>query len=187
MAEGVADCHHLVMTSHRLPLNVVVLAVLLVCAACGGGDGKDTSEPEPSPSQTSAAPALIDYTKDDDRGAVLRKAADVERLHDAPDDFKHFMAGVVDTQVNSSEPDPECPFFVSVRKLDTSGFAEGAYISCGGNAEIWAKVGGVWQEIWAGQDYPDCTTMTEFSVPKSLVIDGKCFDDATKKVIPYSH
>ena len=37
------------------------------------------------------------------------KAADVRRLHDAPDDFKHFMAGVIDTKVHSFEPDPTAP------------------------------------------------------------------------------
>jgi hypothetical protein len=172
------------MTSHRLPVQVVVLAILLLSGACG--DSKDASETEPSPREATAAAQLIDYTKDDDRGAVLRKASDVQRLHDAPDDFKHFMAGVVDAKVTSFEPDPDCPFFVSVRKLDTSGFAYGGYISCGGNAEIWAKVDGVWREIWAGQDYPDCKTMNQYSVPKALVIDGKCYDDATEKVKDYT-
>lgn len=179
------DCHHLDMTPHRLPLTVIAIAALLLVGACGGDDSS-TSATEPATSSADPAAKLIDYTKDDDRGAVLRKAADVRRLHDAPDDFKHFMAGVVDTKVHSFEPDPGCPFFVSVRKLETTGFAEGAYISCGGNAQIWAKVDGVWQEIWAGQDYPACKTMTKYSVPKALVIEGKCYDEATKKVIAYT-
>jgi hypothetical protein len=44
----------------------------------------------------------------------------------------------------------------------------------------------VWREIWAGQDYPDCKTMNQNSVPKALVIDGKCYDDATEKVQDYT-
>lgn len=174
------------MTPDRLPLTAIVVATLLLCGACSGNEPKDASASEPSASSAAPAATLIDYTKDDDRGAVLRKAEDVNRLHDAPDDFKHFMAGVVDAKVTGSEPDPDCPFFVSVRKLDTSGFAEGAYISCGGNAEIWAEVDGVWREIWAGQDYPDCKTMNRYSVPKTLVVEGKCYDEATQKVIAYS-
>lgn len=183
MAHARCGCHDLVMTPRRLPLLLVVLATLLLSSSCGGGDAK-----EPSGTEAPASPAaarLIDYTQDDDRGAVLRKATDVKKLHDAPDDFKHFMAGVVDTKVHSFEPDPDCPFFVAVRKLDPSGFAVGGYLSCGGNAEMWAKADGVWREIYAGQDYPDCKTMEKYSVPKTIALD-KCFDDGFKKLRDYA-
>lgn len=173
------------MTPHRLPVTFVVAAFLLLSGACSGSTTKDEGGTKPSSSAATPATKLIDYTKDDDRGAVLRKAADVQRLHGAPDDFKHFMAGVIDTKVHSFEPDPDCPFFVSVRKLDTSGFADGGYISCGGNAEMWARVDGVWREIYAGQDYPDCKTMEKYSVPKTIALD-KCFDDGSKKLRDYT-
>ena len=180
------NCHDLVMTSHRLPVHVVVLAILLFCGACGGGEPEDTSAPEPSASSAAPAANLIDYTKDDDRGVALRKPADVQRLHDAPDDFKQFMAGVVDGQLKGlDEPDPDCPFSVTVRKLDTAGFAEGAFLSCGGAAAMWAKPDGVWQEIWAGQTAPDCKAMKKYSVPTSIA--GKtCFDEPNERDIAYT-
>jgi hypothetical protein len=165
-------------------VTFVVAAILLLSGACSGSETKDAGT-KPSSSPATPTATLIDYTKDDDRGAVLRKAADVSRLHDAPDDFTHFMAGVVDTKVHSSEPDPSCPFFVAVRKLDTSGFAIGGYLSCGGNAEMWARVDGVWREIYAGQDYPDCKSMEKYSVPKTIALD-KCFDDGFKKLRDYT-
>ena len=172
------------MTLHRLPFVIVAVATLLLSGACGSTDStndgaKASGSPEPPPA------TIIDYTKVDDRGAVLRKAEDVSRLRGAPDDFKHFMAGVVDTKVNSFEPDPDCPFFVTVRKLDAAGFAEGGYISCGGNAELWAKKDGVWREIYAGQEAPDCPTLKEYSVPPAIAGD-QCFDEDSKKNLEYT-
>jgi hypothetical protein len=174
------------MTSHRLPVHVGVLAILLLCGACGGSEPEDASAPEPSASSAAPAAELIDYTQEDDQGVVLRKAADVLRLHDAPEDFKQFMAGVVDSKLHGLvEPDPDCPFSVTVRKLDTAGFALGAFLSCGGNAEMWAKHDGVWQEIWAGQTAPDCKAMEKYSVPTSIA--GKtCFDEPNERDIDYT-
>lgn len=172
------------MTFRPLPLSIVVSAILLLSSACGDTT-TDTTDGEASPSQTSAAAEVVDYTQDDDRGAVLRKAADVERLHDAPDDFKQFMAGVVDAMVNSAEPDPDCPFSVNVRTYHPDGFAEGGFISCGGNAEIWAKRDGVWREIWAGQTAPDCKAMKEYSVPTSIA-GTTCFDEPNERDVDYS-
>lgn len=185
MAEPGRACHHLAMTSVQLPVKIIVVLTLVLCGACGGTDTQDQSGTEPSSGPATSTATLIDYTKDDDRGAVLRKAADVRRLHDAPADFTHFMAGVVDTKVNSVEPDPDCPFAVTVRKLDTAGFAYGGFISCGGNAEMWAKRDGVWREIWAGQTAPNCKPLEEYSVPKAIA-GNTCYDEAAEKDIDYA-
>ena len=72
-------------------------------------------------------------------------------------------------------PAEDCQFTVGVTRIYTSGFAAGSQHSCGGAAFIWAKRDGVWQEVWSGQEAPDCDTMEKYSVPETIV-GGKCFD-----------
>jgi hypothetical protein len=145
----------------------------MMCGACGpADDSKDAAEPSSEPSSTAPA-KLIEFHQDDAAGLTIEKPADVSKLEGAPDDFKQFIAGMIDGL--KTPPDEDCQFTVGVARIDTSGFATGNQHSCGGAAFIWAKHDDVWQEIWSGQEAPDCDTMVKYSVPKSIV-GGQCFD-----------
>ncbi len=113
---------------------------------------------------------------------IIAKVADVSKLEGAPDDFKQFIAGLFDGLMRS--PDEDCQLTVGVEKIDTSGFAFGSQHSCGGAVYIWAKPNGVWQEIWGGQELPDCDTMEKYSVPTSIVGD-QCLDAKKQGHVPY--
>ena len=108
---------------------------------------------------------------------AIRKAAEVVKLKDAPEDFKSFIAGIIDHASNSAEPSEECPATVTVSRIDPAGFASGGFNVCDGYALIWAKVDGVWRQIDAGQMYPACDTMRKYSVPRTIVGD-QCAQDS---------
>lgn len=164
----------LAMKSNRLLAAALMVAALLLSGACGSDDKADGGT-KPSSSPTTPATKLIDYEKDNNGGVEIQKAADVSKLVGAPDDFKQFIAGVIDQAVQSGGHDKTCPVTVGVSKLDTSGFATGGITDCGGAAFIWAKRDGVWQQIWGGQTTPGCDDMKKYSVPKAIAGD-KCWD-----------
>ena len=170
------------MKSYRLPAATVLVAALLLSGACGAnddGDGAATSTPSAQPKSE-----VIEYTDNPDAGVgvEIKKVADVNQLKGAPEDFKQFIAGIIASQEGMGFPDKECPFSVGVDVIDPSGFARGSMFSCGGAAFIWAKRDGLWQQIWGGQDHPECEELTKFSVPKSMGFD-QCWDG--KDVIDY--
>lgn len=151
------------MLIHRLPAAAVL-------AACGADDGRgDTTS---SPTRTEPQTDLIEYDQDEEAGVTVTKAADLAKLKGAPDDFKQFVAGLIDGF--EAPPQDDCRFKVSVTKVDTSGFAAGSMGSCGGAMYIWAEQDGVWQEIWSGQELPVCADMKKYSVPKPIAGD-KCY------------
>jgi hypothetical protein len=151
------------------------LIVLLFAGACGSNDAKDDDAPSPSPSNTPSE--LIEYDRDEATGTSIAKAADVAKLEGAPADFKQFIAGIVDA--SKVPADDDCQFTVAVAKVDTSGYAAGSMHSCGGAVYIWAKQDGVWQEIWSGQELPDCADMEKYSVPKAIAGDS-CYENNQK-------
>lgn len=163
------------MKSNRLPAAAVLAAALLLSAACGADDdkGEATSSPTPEPQAE-----LIEFDHDDAAGVVIARPADVAKLKGAPEDFKQFVAGIVDA--SKTLPEDECQFKVAIAKVDTSGFAAGSMHSCGGAAYIWAERDGVWQEIWAGQELPLCDDLKKYSVPKAIGGD-KCYGDKSMK------
>jgi hypothetical protein len=162
----------------------MLAAALLLCSACGASKSDDEGAATPSGDATassSPSPAeaeLITYDQD----VSIAKAAEVSKLKGAPDDFKQFIAGLIDGL--KTPPGDDCQFTVGVEKIDTSGFAFGSQHSCGGAVYIWSKQNGVWQEIWGGQELPDCETMEKYSVPTSIVGD-KCLDDEKQGHVPY--
>lgn len=162
---------------NRLPAAAWLAVVLLFGCACGADDDKGGATSSP----TSDAPQaeLIEYDHDDVAGVIIAKPADVAKLKGAPDDFKQFVAGIVDA--SKTLPEDECQFTVGIAKVDTSGFAAGSMHSCGGAAYIWAERDGVWQEIWAGQELPLCDDLRKYSVPKAIGGDT-CYDDKSMKV-----
>jgi hypothetical protein len=176
-------CHSFAMTIHRLPAAAVLATALLLSSACGASKDDDKGAAAPSSSPSPAAAELIRYDQQDPSGVTIAKAAHVSKLEGAPDDLKQFIAGIVDT--SRTLPDEDCQFTVGVAKIDTSGFAFGSKHSCGGAAYIWAKRDGVWQEIWGGQELPDCDTMKKYSVPTSIVGD-KCYDDQKQGHVDYT-
>ena len=105
------------------------------------------------------------------------------KLEGSPDDFKQFIAGIIGGL--KTPPDEDCQLTVGVARIDPSGFAAGSQHSCGGVAFIWAKRDGVGQEIWSGQEAPDCDTMEKYSVPKTIV-GGQCFDADKEGHVDYS-
>jgi hypothetical protein len=172
MVGDVERCHAFAMKSIRLPAAVVLAAALLLSGACSADDDKGGAASSP----TSATPKteLIEYDQEDAAGITIAKAADVALLEGAPDDFKQFVAGIIDGL--KTPADDDCQFTVGVAKVDTSGFAVGSMHSCGGAMYIWAERDGVWQEIWSGQEYPICDDLKRYSVPKPIGGD-KCYNN----------
>ena len=175
LADPAGGCHPFGMVN-RLPAAAVLAAALLFSAACGADDGKGGPTSSPTPAEPKAE--LIEYDQDEATGVTIAKPADVAKLEGAPDDFKQFIAGIVDA--SKTLPDEDCQFTVGVAKIDTSGFAAGSMHSCGGAVYIWAERDGVWQEIWAGQELPLCDDLKKYSVPKAIGGD-KCYDDKNMK------
>lgn len=163
------------MTINRLPAVVLLTAALLISAACSSDDSDDGA----TSSTTEPTAQLIEYDQDEPTGRNLTKAADVSKLEGAPDDFKQFIAGILDA--SRAESANECKVAVGVAKIDTSGFAAGSIRSCGGAVYIWAKRDGIWQEIWSGQELPDCADIEKYSVPKPIAGDS-CYDGKKNKV-----
>jgi hypothetical protein len=155
----------------RLPATAFLTAALLFTGACGAKDAapKDTT---PSPSTTTPAAQLIDYG---DEGVPLRTPDDVAKLHDAPEDFKQFIAGAAGQVMTPKSATDKCGPYLYVNKVDTSGYAGGGVFDCGGAQLMWARRNGLWQEIWGGQTVPGCDDMKKFAVPKAIVGD-RCWD-----------
>jgi len=156
--------------NNRLPAAAVLAAAILLSAACGADDDKGGATSSPTPAEPKAE--LIEYDQDEAVGVTIAKPADVAKLEGAPDGFKQFVAGLIDA--SESLPEDDCQFTVGVAKVDTSGYAAGSMHSCGGAVYIWAERDGVWQEIWAGQELPNCADLKKYSVPKPIAPD-KCY------------
>ncbi len=156
------------MTITRLPAAAFLVVVLLISTSCSSSEPDEaaTSSPEP-------AHQLIEYDQDESVGMNLTQASDVKKLEGAPSDFKQFIAGIIEASASGAGDD--CTVEVGVRKVDTSGFAAGSIRSCGGAVYIWAKRDGVWQEIWSGQELPQCADMERFSVPRPIAGD-RCYE-----------
>ena len=154
----------------------------MLCAGCGSDrtDKPSASSTAATASSTTAAGQLIDFDKNNDGGVVLRKAADVSKLEGTPDGFKQFMAGVIDTMVNSAQLGDDCRPTVSVAKFDSSGYALGSFWNCEGAVLMWAEQDGAWQQAWGGQSIPECADMKKYSIPVSIA-GSKC-SDGTKAV-----
>lgn len=166
----------------------MLAAALLLSSACGASKDADEGAAAPSgeaASSSSPSPAaaeLIEYDQKGPPGVTIAKPGDVSKLEGAPDDFKQFIAGLIDGL--KTPPDEDCQFTVGVERIDTSGYAFGSQHSCGGAVYMWSKQDGVWQEIWSGQELADCDTMEKYSVPTSIVGD-KCLDNKKLDDVPY--
>lgn len=156
------------MKARRAALSALSALALLCAVGCGAS----RSEPD----------RLVQLGSKNHGGIVLRKAADVSKLKGTPEDFRQFMAGVIDTSAHWGPPDKNCPTTITVEKYDTSGYAYGSIGECGGAVLMWGKRHGVWQQVWGGQDIPACADLKKYSIPSSIA--GKqCWNG--KKAVPY--
>lgn len=149
-------------------------ATLAILAGCGTS-GVDQADPRPT--------APVTFGKE---GIAVKRPADVLKLEGTPDDFQQFIAGRLDEAVSTRDPEfPECVPTVSVYVYDPKGFASGSRTDCGGYAIIWAKKGGVWREVWGGQDLAACSELKAKHVPPSVVHDQKCYDKGAPQATRY--
>lgn len=183
-------------------LLVAAATSMLLLTACGS-DQPEASDPtssspttaEPTTPATSGpdatttpdAPAgqLLDYETDDANGVSITTAADTAKLTGAPADFKAFIASeLAKAQSTTDDVCTEKPQ-IYVSRLDTGGWAAGGHFvpQCGGNATLWAKPGGTWQEVWSGQELTDCATLEKYEFPAD-VVGGTCLDGEDER--PYT-
>lgn len=143
---------------------MVAIALVLITAGCGGSDGPGGTAGDPTKSATPTATTLIDYGDD---GVIVARAADVAKLTGAPEDFTSFI--VADLQRLQDSKDDVCTEKPEIRvaKVDTRGWAAGGSFipQCGGDAALWARVGGGWREVWTGQTLPDCSVLEKYRFP----------------------
>lgn len=173
---------------------------MLLLTACGGSD-EPTGVAQPSPEETTQAPAttrptptattakpspsastktpappmgkLLDFATADEDGAMITVAADTSKLTGVPADFKSFIAGELTKKSSVDEGCTEPPQ-IYVSRVDTGGWARGGHFipQCGGYATLWAKSGGVWKDVWSGQSLVECETLERFSFPARVAGDS---------------
>lgn len=169
-----------------------VAAGLVVAAiVVGGGVGWGVSRinhHDKAHKSTRNGPApvrIINFvTKADEFGVALTKPSQVDRLTGTSPEFKQFMTTTVQKLIDTNTC-PGAALEVSVSRYATSGYAIGGVNQCGGYAAIWGVKNGAWKELIGTQDIWYCAQLHSDGVPKGLISDGKCYDQATKKVIQY--
>ena len=159
----------------------MLATLLLVIGGCGGD-----AEPSSGASASSASPSAGDVIRYGKDGVTIKGASDVSKLEGAPEDFKAFIAGLIeDVEIDKDCPDKPA---YSVDALDPAGYAAGGFGYCGGNYIIWAKVAGQWREVLGGQDHPMCHDLNRWGIPREILIGDSigdtCFDEETREV-PY--
>jgi hypothetical protein len=160
----------MVMRRNQLPAAAIVVAALLFIGACGA---KDDAPKATTSSPSATAPAkIIDYG---DEGVNLRTPEDVDKLEGAPEDFKQFASGAASQVMTDKSATDKCGPYISVSRVDPAGFASGSVFDCGGAELIWAKVDGIWRQIFGGQFVPPCDLVKKYSVPEAIV-GGECDD-----------
>jgi len=163
----------------------LIASLLLVTGGCGDDpdSSSGTSSTSASPSTSASAGEVIRFGKE---GATIEKESDVSKLEGAPEDFKTFIAGLIE----GVESDEECEYEpqYAVDAIDPSGYASGGFGQCGGHYILWANVAGQWREVLAGQDHPPCDDLRRLGIPKEILVGSRigdtCFDDGTRPV-PY--
>ena len=163
-------------------LVAALATVLLVAGGCGDDSKPDDRPTTSSGSPTESSPPDSRVIRYGDDGARIRSADDVSKLEGAPEAFKTFIAGLLKQARADDDGACDVPPTYTVDAVDTSGFASGAFIQCGGYVIIWATVGGSWREVWGGQENPGCEEMTRLGVPAAIAGDT-CFDGEGE--VPY--
>ncbi len=147
----------------------------------GTGSSSPTAQALPSGVQ------LLDYRDGRGNGIAVRSEADVEKLHQAPDDFKAFIRSAYKklTAGMSSAVIAQCHAGIDVYAPRTDGFAIGAEGGCGGAAELWAKVDGSWKPVLGMQDFPSCRDLRRLHFPPDVFDKGvlaRCVEDDGRTV-----
>lgn len=129
---------------------------------------EETKPSEKEPSVEIEAPELIEY----DPVVGIQKKNDVEKLKDASQGFKDFIATYVGAQPETGD----CPLTVTVRKIAKDEFAIGGISHCSGSRYVWKKTDGQWARIRSlgGQAEVNCTDVIDHRVPASII--ERCYD-----------
>lgn len=164
------------------PTFVPLLAALLIVAGgCGGDPAPATDGTATSASPSPAAGKVIRFPGD---GVTIEDEKDVSKLTGAPEDFKAFIADLIEN-VEADETCEHAPAY-SVDAIDPAGYASGGFGQCGGHYIIWASVAGQWREVLAGQDHPRCDDLTRLAIPREILGSGigdTCYDG--EREVPY--
>ena len=137
-------------------------------------------QPEPEEAvEEKTVPAIIDYGEE---GIELKEKADVDKLTDASEAFKEFMASELPGKAT------ECSEFFNVNMIVRDEFAVGGGGSnCGGGAKaVWMKKDDKWflNTELGGHEVPLCSKLIKYKVP--VEIEEECQDDS-KPVEDYNY
>lgn len=131
-------------------------------------------------------PRLIRYPNP---GVLIRSAADLAKLHDAPAGFKGFILEAAKRiQTTNQQTCPAIaesePGGVIVDMIRTDGFASGAALDCSGYETLWAQVDGRWREVGGSQYGWNCSMLRQFRIPDALT-NGTCWPDNGDEPVAY--
>ena len=164
----------------------LIVSLLLVTGGCGDDPEPVSGQPSTSASASASASSAGEVIRYGEDGVTIENEKDVSKLEGAPEDFKAFIAGLIE----SVESDEECEYGpqYAVDAIDPSGYASGGFGQCGGHYILWARVAGQWREVLAGQDHPPCDDLSRLGIPQEILVGSRigdtCFDDRTRPV-PY--
>jgi hypothetical protein len=178
----------LYMTTSRITLVPLLLAVVAALALLVGAASAAVSTPSAAPS----GGTLLTW-----HGAEqeVQLPAGQDMIPGAPSSFRRFArAELRGTWIHYLHKKPACekaPTFY-VRALRTDGFAfgdAGTYprpgcATGGGYEAFWAIRHGVWKQVIGTQDVPTCQRLEKLGFPSELGID-QCYDG--HDVVAYSH
>lgn len=146
--------------------TAILLLVLALATGCGGEGGTQSSgegsaapssaspsatTPSPAPSTTDAvASRIIRYSDGTIGGDGIRLTApgDVNRLKDAPDSFRAFIAELL----RYDDAECEYPKSIEVDAIDVRGLAIGGITECGGYIAVWGQDDNGWREVFGTQE-----------------------------------
>lgn len=169
--------------------------------SASGSTGSPTSPATPTTPQVTsatstasvAAGTLIPYPN----GVDILTAADTAKLTGAPEDFKGFLAGQLDSVLREAGNPTACRSYVQigVQAVHTGGYASGHVavlnrspdVTCisSGNLVIWVRKDGAWRQLASTGDVAlGCAVLEEAGAP-SAVAGPQCYDGATLR--PYQH
>lgn len=160
---------------------------------CMDGQGQyvvyDDGTTPPSSTAETLPPGvqLVDYRDSAGSGMSITSATGVDKLHDAPDDFKAFIQSEFKklTAKMNSAAIAQCHPQVTVYALRTDGFAIGGETACGGAQDLWARVGGSWKTALGMQNYPKCGDLRSLNFPPEVFNKGFsdiCVEDGGRQV-----
>lgn len=167
----------------------LVVAAIVVGGAVGWTVSRvDRQDTVVATSSKVPAMKIIDFrTGADKHGLEVFTTAAVSKLTGTSDAFKQFVtANIERLSATNKTLCPNAAVGFVVNKYATSGYAMGSVADCGGYGALWGVRDGAWKELIATQDIWHCGQLHQYGVPKGLLDDPRCYDEATDKVITYA-